>query len=292
VTEFDKVIRPGGVGKVNANIDTTTLKGPVTKTVTVTTNDPDKPTFTLTMKVDVKVPIDVQPSETAMFQGRAGNLKPQELTLTATDGKPFDIVSVTPSDANVTATIAADPAENAGSPKAGTAASGAKKYVLKVQASPTLKLGSTSGSIAVKTTHPKSADMTIRYFANVTGNLQVMPERVMLSVPDDPPTEGVTQHVALKRAPDATGQVKVKSTASSDARVTAKLTTKKDGEDYDLAVTYSGPPPTSSTIANVTVETTDSLQPTLTIPVHVRAQAPASVAPPTGDTPGHEGHGH
>jgi hypothetical protein len=38
VTEFDKVIHPGGVGKVTASVNSEHLKGQVSKSVTVTTN--------------------------------------------------------------------------------------------------------------------------------------------------------------------------------------------------------------------------------------------------------------
>jgi len=39
VTEFDKVIPTGGVEKVTASLDTTHYKGPISKGITVTTND-------------------------------------------------------------------------------------------------------------------------------------------------------------------------------------------------------------------------------------------------------------
>jgi hypothetical protein len=280
VTEFDKVIPPGGVGKVTASVDTSHFKGQIAKSVTVTTNDPAAQRTTLTLKADVRVPVDVQPSETAMFQGRVGHLTPVVLTISSSDDAPFDIVSIEPSDASVTATVV--PAEGEKSTKkTGTLAAGAKKYVMTVSASPSLKVGTSSGQITVKTTHPKAPELPLRFFANVTGNVQLQPERVMMNVPATMPPEGLTQHVVLRRAADAEGTFDVKSASSSDERVTVKVTTTKAGEEYDLAVGYKGAPPTSSTVANVTVETTDSLQPTLTIPVYVRSgnQTTTTVTP-------------
>jgi hypothetical protein len=275
VTEFDKVIRPGGVGKVTASIDTSHFKGPVSKAVTVTTNDPAQPRTTLTITVDIKVPIDIQPSETAMFQGRVGALKPVELTLTSTDGSPFDIVSAAPPDTNVTVKVKRDPSEPAGAAKSGTVASGAKKYVMTVTPSDELKIGPTNGVITVKTTHPKAPDLEVRYFANVTGNILVQPERLMVNVPAETPKEGVVQHVTLRRAPEAPGKLDVKKASSSDARVTAKVAATTPGEEYDVTVTYQGPPPTSSTVANLIIDTSDTLQPTITIPMYIRSAAAA-----------------
>lgn len=50
-TEYDKVIAPGKTGSVTLSIQKTeNYKGEVVKTATVTTNDPDHPTFTLTLR--------------------------------------------------------------------------------------------------------------------------------------------------------------------------------------------------------------------------------------------------
>src|SRR5260370_6784397 len=48
VADFDKVIKPGDTGKVTAHVDTTAFAGPIAKTVTLETNDPNTPTSTLT----------------------------------------------------------------------------------------------------------------------------------------------------------------------------------------------------------------------------------------------------
>jgi hypothetical protein len=50
-SKFDKIIAPGKVGTVTLAVDKTdTYKGEVTKTASVTTNDPEHQTFTLTLR--------------------------------------------------------------------------------------------------------------------------------------------------------------------------------------------------------------------------------------------------
>ena len=50
-SKFDKVIAPGKVGNVTLEVAKTDgYKGEVTKTASVTTNDPDHQTFTLTLR--------------------------------------------------------------------------------------------------------------------------------------------------------------------------------------------------------------------------------------------------
>jgi uncharacterized protein DUF1573 len=50
-SKYDKVIAPGKVGTVTLSIEKTqSYKGEISKTASVTTNDPDHQTFTLTLR--------------------------------------------------------------------------------------------------------------------------------------------------------------------------------------------------------------------------------------------------
>jgi len=66
VASFDEVIPPGQAGKVSAAIRTDGLSGAVSKVVTVTTDDPGRPTFTLTLRATIVASVDFYPSR-SMF---------------------------------------------------------------------------------------------------------------------------------------------------------------------------------------------------------------------------------
>lgn len=52
-SKYDKVISPGKVGSVTLAVEKTeSYKGEITKTASVTTNDPNQPTFTLTLRAN------------------------------------------------------------------------------------------------------------------------------------------------------------------------------------------------------------------------------------------------
>jgi hypothetical protein len=52
-SDFDKVIAPGKEGKITLEIKNTEhYKGEITKNATVTTNDPERPTFTLVLRAN------------------------------------------------------------------------------------------------------------------------------------------------------------------------------------------------------------------------------------------------
>jgi len=54
VATFDREIAPGRGGEVRATVDTSRFSGPITKTVSVVTNDPSHPQTTLTIKAVVE----------------------------------------------------------------------------------------------------------------------------------------------------------------------------------------------------------------------------------------------
>ena len=55
VPDYDKKVEPGKEGTITLVVEKTdSYKGPVTKTASVTTNDPDQPSFTLTLRATFK----------------------------------------------------------------------------------------------------------------------------------------------------------------------------------------------------------------------------------------------
>jgi hypothetical protein len=267
VTEFDKVIHPGGVGKVSAAVHTTNFKGPVTKSVTVTTNDPENSRFTLTIKAVVTVPLDVQPSENIAFNGKAESLSAQQVTITSADGQPFDITSVTAADPSFTATVVAVPAEGSPAPatKAGTVASGVGKYRVTVNPSKNIAVGRLNSSILLKTTHPKASDLTLRVFGTVTGDIDVVPQYLTLSTGASATSEAKVQHAMIKKP---TGEpLQILSVTSDNPQVETKLTTVTEGREYDLEVRYTGAPATTALSAKIAIATNDTKQPKLEVQV-------------------------
>src|ERR1700694_4121244 len=68
VADFDKVIKPGQSGKVTAHVDTTNFSGPISKPVTLETNDPSTPTAQLTINAIVKPYVEAHPAGVVRFQ--------------------------------------------------------------------------------------------------------------------------------------------------------------------------------------------------------------------------------
>lgn len=278
MTEFDKVIRPGGVGKVTASIHTTNFKGPVTKSVTVTTNDPENARFTLQIKANIVVPIDVQPSENVAFNGKADALTPQELIVSSTNKEPFDITEAVMQDANFKVTVTAAP-ETGTAPKAkaGTLASGVNRYKVVIAPAKEMTVGRISSAVTLKTTHPKAPEQAIRIFGTITGDVEVVPQYVTLSTGPSAAPEAKVQHVAIKKA---TGSpLKILGVTSDNPNVATTLKTVTDGKEYDLEIKYTGQPMTMALTAKVNVKTNDPKQPSLDIQIWGRVDPGVRTAP-------------
>ena len=273
MTEFDKVIHPGGVGKVTASIHTTNFKGDVTKSVTVTTNDPDNKSFVLQLKAKILVPIDVQPNEMISFDGKAGQIQPASVTVVANGGEPFDIVTAETNDTHYKVTVAPNIVPEVGKPtpkpvkaKTGTLGSGMSSYTVTVTPAADLPIGRGNAQVTLKTSHPKAAEVLIRISSYVRGEVDVLPERVTLRLGSTQPEAAKVQHVAIRKREGS--PLKILGVESSNPAIKTTLKTVTAGQEYDLEVRYDGPPPAAVINADVTIKTDDPRQSAIKVTVY------------------------
>jgi hypothetical protein len=94
VADFDKVIKPGQKGKVAAVVDTTGFAGPISKAVTLETNDPNTPNAQVTISAIVKPYVEAYPAGYVRFNMLQGDTEKQSVTLYSEEEEPFEIVKV------------------------------------------------------------------------------------------------------------------------------------------------------------------------------------------------------
>jgi hypothetical protein len=75
VARFDRVIPPGGEGKIVLQVNTKGLQGKLNKTARVMSNDPKKPNVTMGMKGKVWVPIHLRPKYARLTGVLGENIK-------------------------------------------------------------------------------------------------------------------------------------------------------------------------------------------------------------------------
>jgi hypothetical protein len=88
VASFDKLIKPGAEGKVVSSVDTKTFSGPISKSILLVSNDPDRPQLNLFVKANVKPFVDVLPQPFVRFSVIKGDGAGQDVILLS-DEKTF-----------------------------------------------------------------------------------------------------------------------------------------------------------------------------------------------------------
>ena len=81
VSSFDKLIKPGAEGKVHTSVDTKSFSGPISKSVLVVSNDPERPQMNLFVKALVKPFVDVAPQAYVRFSVVKGDAASQDVIL-------------------------------------------------------------------------------------------------------------------------------------------------------------------------------------------------------------------
>jgi len=93
VARFDRAIPPGGEGKITLTVNLKDYQGPVWKSATIHSNDPQKPSLVLNFHGTVRPYIEIRPASFVEF--KAGREGQQEKTIDLiTTSQPFQILKI------------------------------------------------------------------------------------------------------------------------------------------------------------------------------------------------------
>jgi len=264
VTEFDKVILPGGEGKVTASLDTSHYKGLITKSVQVSTPETRTHPLVLLLKAEIVTLIDVAPSDTPVVRTTVGETRATELTVSATDGQPFDILALKV-DPSLVATVRPAPGMPVARHKvhggARPVAAGSSRYLLVITPTKDAAVGQSVANVTLTTSRPNAETVSVRAILYVSGLVQVDPPRLVVQ----PGADGPVVHVKIRK-PRGT-RLRILGVESSDPEFTPSTTALAPGREYDLLVKYTGKPGRGRVSARITVKTNEPRQTAIIIPL-------------------------
>lgn len=230
VAEFDKTIAPGQTGKVHAVVDTAGFNGPISKGLTVFTNDPDTPQLELTVRAKVQPYISARPgyARYVTVQGEATQGSIAQ-TIWAPDGSSFDLVQVeSPFPYLKVSFREAKPEERVTDAKAT-----GKQWRIEMTLSNDAKVGALADYVTIHTNHPKQKLVQIP----VSGFVRP----VMAVTPPVADFGKVDLKEPLRRALNvrnfATEPIKITGLDQSIPGVEAKVEPVEDGREYEVFVT-------------------------------------------------------
>lgn len=164
--EWSKLLKPGESGTIPIKLDTSRFKGALTKTVTVTSNDPKKPRIVLMLKGEIWEPVTIEPAYlTFKSVTDPKEVYTQSAKITNNTEAPLKIKSVKINNDNFSTDLKEI--------KPG------KEYELTVQTVPPLKSGYNYANVEIETDNPESPALTIRAFANVVPIVQASPSQLI-----------------------------------------------------------------------------------------------------------------
>lgn len=270
VADYDKVIKPGGIGKINAHVETKDLgSGPVSKAIMIESNDPNAPSAQLTITGMIKTFVEAFPAGYVRFLQLQGDVNSQSIVIYSQESEPFEVTGVeVPADYAdfVKASFAKIDKEDE-RVKAGAA--GQNQYRIDVTAGGTeAKIGPLIGKIAVKTNSKHQPEYLLTLSGLIRPRYQVDP--VVLNfgevAPEDPSaTRILSVRSNDRQALDAFQIVKVET--SNPKLFTAEAVPTQQPGVVDVKVMIAKGAKPAAVDGTVTITTSDKLNPVTKIPV-------------------------
>ena len=265
VADFDKIIKPGATGKVSAHVDTTNFAGPISKGITLETNDPNTPTAQLTISAIVKPFVEAYPAGFVRYNMLQGDNETQTVTLYSEEEEPLEILKIESPQPWIKVT----PRKAEGNELIGTIGrQGQAQYKLDITVGGNdAKVGPLAEKIKVITNSKHQPEYSISVAGLVRPTFRVEPTAVNfgeVAFNDTAATRTILLRSNNLKAPETFVVDKVDSSAEG-VTATVKPTDKKGEYEVTLQVAKTAKP--GAVDGQITVHTNDKVKPVVTIPV-------------------------
>lgn len=272
MARFDRVIPPGGEGKVTLKVVLRGYQGPVKKSAVVFSNDPQAPRTTLTLQGNVKALIDIKPSINVSFRGLPDKITESVVEI-ATTSEPFNISK---SETNL---------EDKISYEVETLEKG-RRYQLKIKN--LLKKGNYNGFIKFYTDLAQKPDFLIRVTGTIEGEISVRPLTLIVG------RLAAQQPVRLGKvtvSSNRNNSFKINSLAYDEGllKVTSQPLPNNSGFSLEISPKMENVPSGGKVPTTVVIETDAQPAEKIDLQVHVINNDANTPAPPAGrGTAGYE----
>lgn len=171
----ESVVPPGGEARITGTVKTAGFQDRITKTITVTSDDPDQPRTTLTVTGLVQVPFHLEPRYLNFGQVKRGQAEQRVATLTIQDEAklPVSLGEPTVKNEHVTVTVTPHAGDESG-------------RVFDITVS--LSAAAPQGVVATPVLLPivgETEPLRLSLYANVVGAVALYPQTVSLGLLED-----------------------------------------------------------------------------------------------------------
>jgi hypothetical protein len=262
VAKFDRVIAPGGQGKIAAVLDTTGMSGRVRKPLNVITNDPEKPSLPLMLAATVVEPVDIDRASLRLLQLSADVPTSVTIPVRVDPSEPTRITGVTCEQPYALAVVEPLP----------PMPSGARRYQVRVTVSPEAPLGRTTVAVLLATDSPTQPQVAVTL--NCEKGIVVGAREIYFGIVRETTPLPLVRNVMIYRkgAP-----FQITNATSRDPLVEVEAV-PNTGDGYRLVARYRGGAAEGLSKSTLRIETDDPLQPVLEIPLSYRVASTPKAA--------------
>ncbi len=257
VASFDRRIAPGGSGKVRATLDTRDFSGPITKSLTVLSNDPSVPQLTLRIKAEVRAHVLVAPAFARFVHTQTLPPPTTAVTVWSSDRTDFKVLAASSPLAYVQVTV-----REAAADERLEAAPGPQWRVELALASDA-PVGPLRDFVTVRTNHPEQSELQVPLSGVVRPVLHLTPAKADFG---ELSLAGQSRKVVLTLINFGAEPVEVHTVATDVRGAEARLVEVEKGKRWKIEIDLTPAMDRGKVDGLLKIETSSPVQPRLEVP--------------------------
>jgi len=260
VAEYDPLIEPGKVGRVQVTVETDNFDGPIAKTVSVFTNDADNPKIQLVVKAEIKPFLGVFPGYARYSYVQGEEVGVINQLLWAEDGQDIEVVDVKSPYPHMKVTHRMATAEERKAEYSG------KQWYFELHLDPNSPVGALRDYVEVTTSHPQQKTVRIPLSGFVRPRQHVTPIEIDLGAVagDSLPMKRVLAFTNFIKKGIETTEI---DTGFDAIKLDANMIGEMDGHRFELTLIVDPAMPKGEFEGTIKLHITDEKNPVVEIPV-------------------------
>ena len=257
VADYDKLIAPGASGRIHTEVETVSFAGPISKGVTVVTNDAANPRLQLTIKADVKPYIGVIPGYARYIYVQGEEAASLVQMVWAETGEDFQVLSAS-SPYSYLKVAFREASEDERKPEGR-----GRQWRVEMTLAPDSPVGALKEFVVIKTNHDKQAEVQIPVTGFVRPTIAVTPPAIELGNLElkEP------RRFNLALVNHGSAAIEVTKVESDLSGVAGEVRPTEAGRRFQVQVTLPTGMPKGAFSGLVKIHTTSALKPVVEVPV-------------------------
>jgi hypothetical protein len=257
VAEFDRTIAPGQSGEIRAEVDTSSFRGPIAKSVQVFTNDTTNPKVNLVIKAAIRAAVEAHPGYSRFVAVEGESAQSSSQIVWSSDREDFTVLSVDSPYRFVKVSHREATSEERRSGVPG------RQWKVDIALSASAPIGPLADFVVVHTDHPDKATLSIPVSGFVRPILTVTPRiadfgRRELSEP---------QQASLEIKNLSSGEVSLEEATTDLDGLEAEIEAVEEGRHYMVVLTLKPGAAKGPFEGTLTINTSSNRQPVLEVSV-------------------------